>query len=216
MELVRVLVVDDHPLVRQGIIKFLGLEDAFKVVGEAGTGAEAMKLIPSTNPDVILLDINLPDITGIEVCKRIKAQYPHCKVIALTVYDDEAHVLESIKAGVTGYLPKDVNPDTFIEAIKYAAGGESYIHPSVAGKLMDDYGRLSSKLEMNEKHSNPLTPREIEVLSLAAKGCTNKNIANELFISEKTVKNHITNIFKKIKVKDRTEAVVYALKNNII
>jgi len=216
MEPIKVLVVDDHPLVREGIIKILGLEKSFEIVGEAGTGQEALELIFKTKPDIILLDLNLPDITGIEVCRRVREEYPSGKVIALTIYDDDAHVLESVKAGVTGYLPKDVDPDTFIEAVKFAAQGRSYIHPSIAGKVLVDYERLSARLEAGRRDRNPLTAREVEVLSLIAKGYTNKDIANELFISEKTVKNHITNIFRKLEVRHRTEAVVHAMKAKII
>jgi len=216
VEPIRVFVVDDHPLVRKGILKILSLEKEFEIVGEAGTGEEALRLIKEAKPDVILLDLNLPDITGIEVCRQIKKVYPEGRVIALTIYDDETHVIESVKAGVIGYLPKDVEPDTFIEAVKFAANGRSYFHPSIAGKVINDYERLCTSLEAGRKSRSLLTAREIEVLSLAAKGYTNKNIAKELFISEKTVKNHMTNIFRKLEVKDRTEAVVYAIRERLI
>ena len=216
MESIKILVVNDHPLVRQGIIKILGLEKKFKVIAEAGTGSQGVSLALCERPDVVLLDLNLPDMTGIEVCREILKEFEDAKIIALTIYDDDAHVLESIKAGVTGYLPKDVDPDTLIEAIKISAAGGAYIHPSVAGKVLNDYGRISSRLEAKSREENPLTGREVEILALVAKGFTNRDIAERLYISEKTVKNHITNIFRKMEVRDRTEAVVHALKAKII
>lgn len=214
MQATRIMVVDDHPLIREGIIKTLGLEKNFQIVGKAGTGTQALELAGTTSPDVILLDLNLPDISGVELCKKIVASFPKIKVIALTIYDDEAHVLESIKAGVSGYLLKDIDPDTLIKAIKEVCAGGSYIHPRVAGMLISDYGKLSMQLTTEPK--DPLTPREKEVLSFVAQGLTNKEIADQLFISEKTVKNHITNVFKKLEVNGRTEAVVLAMKRSII
>ena len=214
MQPTKIMVVDDHPLVREGIIKTLSLEASFQVVGKAGTGKAALEVAGKTRPDVILLDLNLPDITGVEVCRQIVERYPEIDVIALTIYDDEAHVLESIKAGVSGYLLKDIDPDTLIEAVKAVCAGGSYIHPSVAGMLISDYGKLSSRLR--GEHREVLTAREKEVLSLVAQGLTNKEIAEELFISEKTVKNHITNVFRKLEVNGRTEAVVQAMKKHII
>lgn len=210
----RIVVVDDHPLVREGIVKILGLESAFQVVGDLGTGSSALEMAGELKPDVMLLDLSLPDMTGIEVCKAVVSQFPEIKIIALTIYDDEAHVLESIKAGVNGYLLKDISPDTLITAIKAVCSGGSYIHPSVAGKLMSDYGKLSSR--MNGGQRDILTARETEVLCYVAEGLTNKEIADTLFISEKTVKNHITSVFKKLEVNGRTEAVVQAMKRSII
>lgn len=214
MQVTRIMVVDDHPLIREGIIKTLGLEESFQIVGKAGTGKEAMELAGEEKPDVVLLDLNLPDISGVELCRKIIEGYPAIKVIALTIYDDEAHVLESIKAGVNGYLLKDIDPDTLIEAVKAVCAGGSYIHPRVAGMLMSDYGKLS--MQLSAEQQDALTPREKEVLSFVADGLTNREIANKLFISEKTVKNHITSVFRKLEVNGRTEAVVQAMKRSII
>lgn len=214
MKIIRIVVVDDHPLVREGIVKILGLEETFQIIGEFGEGRMVLGAVEKLRPDVVLLDLNLPDISGVEVCRALAVQFPETKVIALTIYDDEAHVLESIKAGVNGYLLKDISPDTLIEAIKAVYCGGSYIHPRVAGKLMSDYGRLSSLASGQESHM--LTARETEVLGMVAEGLTNKEIAGKLFISEKTVKNHITNVFKKLEVSGRTEAVVQAMKRSII
>lgn len=214
MKTIRIIVVDDHPLVREGIVKILGLEETFEIIGEFGEGRMVLNAAEKLRPDVVLLDLNLPDISGVEVCRTLAVRFPEIKVIALTIYDDEAHVLESIKAGVSGYLLKDISPDTLIEAIKAVCSGGSYIHPKVAGKLMSDYGKLSSLTKGQENHM--LTAREIEVLGMVAEGLTNKEIASKLFISEKTVKNHITNVFKKLEVSGRTEAVVQAMKRSII
>ena len=213
-QMIRIVVVDDHPLVREGIIKILSLESSFQVVGELGAGQQAVELVGKLNPHVILLDLSLPDLPGVEVCRSIISHFPETKIIALTIFDDEAHVLESIKAGVSGYLLKDISPDTLIEAIKAVCSGGSYIHPRVAGKLMSDYGKLSDR--MTGHHKDALTSREREVLGYVAQGLTNKEIADNLFISEKTVKNHVTSVFRKLEVNGRTEAVVQAMKKSII
>lgn len=211
---IRILVVDDHPVVRAGISKILSIEPSFQIVGEADTGGKALDMAVKFNPDVILLDLNLPDIAGVEVCKALVKKHPAIKVIVLTIFDDDNHVLDCIKAGASGYLLKDIGADTLIDAIKSTCVWGSYIHPSVAGKLITDYGKLNARV--SEQGACLLTTREIEVLARVAEGRTNKEIAEELYISEKTVKNHITNVFKKLKVSDRTEAVVQAMKKCII
>lgn len=209
----RILIVEDYPLMRAGIVKVLNLEPSFEVVGETETGSEALDLAIKRYPDVILLDLNLPDMPGVEVCKILVRQQPAIKVIILTIADDEANVLECIKSGASGYLLKDIGPDALIEAIKATCRWGYYMHPKAAGRLITDYGKLTSR---TLEPGCSLTERETEILARVAKGRTNKEIAEELFISEKTVKNHITNVFKKLKVNDRTEAVVYALKRRII
>ncbi|HHX50799.1 MAG TPA: response regulator transcription factor [Clostridia bacterium] len=214
MNKIRIVVVDDHPLLREGLIKILSLEDTLEVVGEAGDGETAVQVVEELQPQVVLMDINLPGMDGIQACKAIKSKYPEIQVIALTIYDDDKHVLEIVRAGANGYLLKDVEPDNLLRAIKEAAAGKAPLHPKIAGKLLNEYSRIAHTLETAEQEV--LTPREREVLSLIAKGTTNRLIAKELFISEKTVKNHITNIFRKLEVKDRTEAVVEAMKRNII
>jgi two-component system response regulator DegU len=211
---IRIVVVDDHPLLREGLIKILSLEDTLEVVGEARDGKTAVQIVEELQPEVVLMDINLPGMDGIQACKVIKSKYPEIQVIALTVYDDDKHVLEIVRAGANGYLLKDVEPENLLRAIKEAAAGKSPLHPKIASKLLNEFSRLAQTTKAAEQEI--LTPREREVLSLIAKGTTNRLIAKELFISEKTVKNHITNIFRKLDVKDRTEAVVEAMKRKII
>ncbi len=214
MNKIRIVVVDDHPLLREGLIKILSLEDTLEVVGEARDGKTAVQIVEELQPEVVLMDINLPGMDGIQACKVIKSKYPEIQVIALTVYDDDKHVLEIVRAGANGYLLKDVEPENLLRAIKEAAAGKSPLHPKIASKLLNEFSRLAQTTKAAEQEI--LTPREREVLSLIAKGTTNRLIAKELFISEKTVKNHITNIFRKLDVKDRTEAVVEAMKRKII
>ncbi|MHB1419238.1 MAG: response regulator [Bacillota bacterium] len=214
MDAWKLLVVDDHPLIREGLCKILNLEPEFQIVGEATNGEEAVRLAFEALPDVILMDINLPVKNGIDACREITDALPQIRVIVLTVYDDERYVSEVFKAGASGYLLKDVEPDRLIEAIKTVAGGGSFIHPTIARKMLKEFNRLSRAVE--ESKENPLSPRETEVLNLIARGETNRTIAQNLYISEKTVKNHITNIFRKLQVDDRTAAVVLAIKSKIL
>jgi len=213
-QMTKILIVEDHPLLRAGITKVLSTEPTFQIVGEAETGKAALDLADKNSPDVVLLDLNLPDYSGIEVCRILTQKHPVMRVIILTISDDENLLIGSIRAGACGYLLKDVAPDTLIEAIKATCQWGCYLHPGVVGKLITDWGKLNARVRKG--NTSGLTMREVEVLLLIAKGRTNKEIAKELFISEKTVKNHITNIFRKLNVTDRTEAVVQAMKKSII
>lgn len=211
---ISVLIVDDHALVREGIRKILSLEPQFNVVMETDSGKKAVELCRRLNPDIVLLDINLPDITGIEVCRIIKQEFPHTGVIALTIHDQEEYIVEMIRNGIAAYLLKDVSPDQLINTIRQVAEGKSFISPS----LMDKIFRQINKLSTKTRDSRPmgLTEREVEVLRLVANGDSNRTIANKLFISEKTVKNHLTNIFQKLNVTDRTQAALIAIKEKIV
>jgi len=212
MKEIKVIIADDHPLVRQGIRKVLQLEPAIKVVAETTNGKDTVAMAKKLQPDVILMDINMPLINGMEATKIIKKEMPQVKILALTIHDDEEYVYETVRSGATGYLLKDVDPGRLVESVLKVYKGESVIHPSVTAKLFQEFNRLSK----SSSDENNLTPREQEVLKLIAQGLANKDIAKGLFISEKTVKNHVYNIFRKIDVADRTQAAVYAIKNNLV
>ncbi len=209
----RVLVVDDHPLLRQGLRKVLELEGGFEVVGEAGSGEDALQMARRHQPRVILMDINLPGINGIEATRLIRGEMPDISILALTIHEDDQYVMEMMRAGASGYLLKDVDPGSLVEAINAAARGEAYISPGVAGKV---FGALSRMGQAQDGWNRELTPREREVLDLIAQGYGNQKIAALLAISEKTVKNHVTSILRKLEVNDRTQAAVYALKHKLV
>ncbi|MGI6649780.1 MAG: response regulator [Bacillota bacterium] len=211
---IRVCIVDDHALVRQGLARVLELEPRIQVVGEAGDGLEAILLANELRPDVILMDINMPVTDGIEASRIINRDHPKTRIIALTVYDDD-RVFEVIRAGVSAYILKDVEAEELIRAIIDVHEGRSIIHPRVTGKVLGEFTRLSNS-EGDGSHLDRLTQREREVLELIAKGEANREIANRLYISEKTVKNHITSILRKLNVHDRTQAAIYAIKRKLV
>jgi len=214
VERIRVLVVDDHPVVRSGIKKVLELEDDVAVVAEVGTAQAALRKVASTKPDVVLMDLDLPDRSGIEVTAEIKRLFPHLGVIALTIHDDRDHILQMVRAGAAGYVLKDAEPGELINAIRAVAEGYSYMSPPAVKKLMREFTRLADGHE--DDKLDGLTAREEEVLLQLARGHSNKQIGAALSISEKTVKNHVTSIFRKIKVGDRTEAALYAVKKGLV
>lgn len=211
---IRVCIVDDHALVRQGLARVLELEPRIQVVGEAGDGQTAVNLVRQLQPDVVLMDINMPKTDGITASRMINQEFPDIRIIALTVYDDD-RVFEVIRAGVSAYILKDVNAEDLIQAIIDVHKGRSIIHPRVTGKLLGEFARLS-KQGTNGSCINLLTQREKEVLELIARGQANREIAQRLYISEKTVKNHITSILRKLHVNDRTQAAIYAIKSKMV
>lgn len=213
MKKIKVAIVDDHALIREGIKKLLELEDAFDIVALAGDGYEALEMIKTTRPDVVLLDINMPNMNGIDCLKQIKTHYAETKVIMLTIHEDAEYLIETISIGAEGYVLKDADVSSLIKAIQKVVQGEVYIHPTLSGILVREYKRKDKNME--DVIGNSLTKREYEVIRLISRGYNNKEIATELYISEKTVKNHVSNIFKKIKVTDRTQAALYAIKHNI-
>lgn len=214
-EKIKIIIIDDHPLVREGLRKILDMEEELKVIDEAGDGQGAINLTRRLKPDVILMDINMPGTNGIEATRVIKRELPSVGIIALTIHEEEEYVLELVRAGVSGYVLKDIAPAKLIETIKIVAKGHSVIDPSITNKIFGEISRLSRHRRMREDWEN-LTEREMDVLKLMAKGFSNKEIAQDLTISEKTVKNHITNIFRKLQVEDRTQAVLFAIKHHLV
>jgi len=211
---IAVMLVDDHKLLRQGLKQILELEEDIDVVAQAGNGEEAIEKAQQYNPDVILLDINMPKVNGIETLRRLKDLGINSKVIMLTIYDDREYLFETMKIGANGYVLKDSDADSLIKAIKDVKRGKTYIQPSIASVLVEELNEKTKK-DGDYAKIESLTKREYEVLTLVAEGLNNKEIANRLYISEKTVKNHVSNIFKKIKVNDRIQAAIFAFKNNI-
>ena len=207
--MIRVVVADDHALIREGLTKLLELEDDIEVLGEAGDGQGAINLARRYQPDVILMDINMPVTDGITATRVIKREMPHTRIIALTVYEDE-QVVEMVKAGVSAYILKDVAAQELMTTIRRGMEGDVFIHPRVASRVVKE---LATE---RRRYESRLTRREKDILDLVVKGNSNKEIAGLLYISEKTVKNHLTNIFRKLSVKDRTQAAVYALKNGLV
>lgn len=213
--LIKVIIADDHPLLREGIIKILSLEPGIKVVGEAEDGAQAIELARTIDVDIILMDINMPNINGIVATKVIKKERPDMNIIALTIHNQEEYLFELIRCGVSSYVLKDITPGELIETIQKVAEGQGYIPPSLTPKVFEELSRLSKQEEQVDGTFN-LTAREQEVLQEMAQGLTNKEIGEKLFITEKTVKNHLTNIFQKLGVSDRTQALLFAIKHNIV
>ena len=208
---IKLLLVDDHSLVRQGIKQILELEEDLEVIGQASDGEEAIKKAQELKPDIILLDINMPKLNGINTLRKLKDIDTTTKVIMLTFYEDREYIFETLNLGVNGYILKDAESESLIKAIRDVYNGSSYIHPSIA---MEVIKKTENKDNHGEEKSK-LTKREYEVLILIAEGLNNRKIADRLYISEKTVKNHVSNIFKKIKVNDRTQAAIYAYRHNI-
>ncbi|MBA1334358.1 MAG: Two-component transcriptional response regulator, LuxR family [Firmicutes bacterium] len=214
MSSIRLMVVDDHPIVRQGLIKLIEMNDRFKVIAEASNGLEAIRMSSKYAPDIILMDINMPDMDGIEACREITGQNADAKVIALTVCEEIDKITEALAAGAKGYILKNTNLENLTRIIREVYEGKAYIDPSVTTGLIDQYTRFAQQLK--EHNPCPLSDREVQVLKLVSKGRTNKEIAGELVISEKTVKNHVTNILSKLDANDRTEASVIAMKKGYI
>jgi two-component system, NarL family, response regulator LiaR len=209
MERVTILIVDDHPVVRQGLRTFLDLQGDLSVVGEAETGAEAVTKVQELLPDVVLMDLVMPDLDGIEAARRIREVSPSTKVIVLTSYAEDEKVFPAIKAGAAGYLLKDVEPAELAEGIRHVHRGEALLHPRIAARVMREI--------MDEKTDGEvLTAREQDVLRALAKGLSNKAIAEELVVSEKTVKTHVSNILAKLHLADRTQAALYAVRERLV
>ncbi len=212
MDKINVMIADDHSLIREGLKQLLEFDGTIKVVCEASNGVECLDKLHTFNPDVLLLDINMPEMNGIEVLKKMKEDQSQVKVLILTVHNETDYLMKAVDIGVDGYILKDSESQELKKAIKAVKDGENYIQPSLIPALNN---QLVNRDTDKDKISS-LTNRELEVLVQVANGMFNKEIATNLNISERTVKNHISNIFKKIDVSDRTQAAVFAIKNNII
>lgn len=218
---IKIVIADDHALLRQGIKRVLNFEDDLEVIGEAEEGQEALARTLMLQPDVLLLDLNMPGLSGLEVAKQLKQAGSNTKIIALTIHDSDNYVLEMLKNGALGYLLKDVEPSILIKAIHVVNEGNAFVYPKLAERLfgslsVSDDVELRAKEMLDSSRAERLTSREMDVLECIAKGFSNNDIAKTLGLSEKTVKNHLTSIFHKLNVTDRTQALVYVLKNKII
>ncbi|MFC7686792.1 response regulator [Ureibacillus sp. GCM10028918] len=209
--MIRVLIADDHHVVRRGLLFFLKTQKDFEVIGEAKNGLEAVELVESLQPDIVLMDLVMPDMDGIQATKKIKAKWPQVHILMLTSFSDKDHVLPAIEAGAAGYQLKDIEPDELANSIRQIIMGENIIHPAATTQLEE-----TLREEENLPHvKNALTPRERDVLAELTKGKSNREIASSLFVTEKTVKTHISNIFTKLDVQDRTQAALYAVKHGL-
>lgn len=213
---IKVLIADDQTLFRQGLSVLLSVQPDIKVVAEAANGAEALQMIAKHAPDVVLMDVEMPLLDGVAATRQARQDYPTTQIVILTTFDNDAYVFEGLRAGALGYLLKDAPAEKLIEALRMAARGESFLQPSVATKVISEFSRLSEMARHTPPLQEQLTPRETEVLRLIARGLTNLEIAMRLFITEGTVKNHVTAILTKLDVEDRVQATRRARELGIV
>jgi two-component system NarL family response regulator len=213
---IRVLLADPHALFRRGVRLVLEDEADIEVVGEAGDGLDAVERITELTPDLVLMDVGMPGVSGIEATRRVRAAVPSVKVAILTVSERDEDLFAAVRAGATGYLLKEVSIEELPEAVRAVARGHSLISPSMASRLLTEFNVLSRRVE--EQHGNVprLSDRELEVLRLVARGLSNRDIATELVIAENTVKNHVRNILEKLQVRSRMEAAMYAVREKLV
>lgn len=219
-EVIKIALIDDHKLFREGVKRILSYEPSFEVVAEADDGNKAHEIVEQYQPDIVLMDINMPDVNGIEATRQLIESFSNVKVIILSIHDDENYVHHALQTGAQGYLLKEMDTESLMEAIRVVHEGGSYLHPKVTHNLVKEYRKLaeenqSSKLSQIEyqKPLHILTKRECQVLQLLSEGQSNRKVAETLVISEKTVKNHVSHILQKMDVADRTQAVVTAIRN---
>lgn len=212
---IRVAVVDDHAVVREGIRLILSRESDIEIVGEASNGREALDLVQATKPDVVVMDISMPEMGGTEATRRLKEAWPEVNVLALTMHEDESYVFELLKAGASGYVLKRAAAQDLVQAIRATGKGEAFLYPTVAKRVVADYLRRVEAGEDRDAYDG-LTPREREILTLIAEGLSNQEMAKRLFISIKTVQTHRAHIMEKLGLHDRTELVRYAIRKGLI
>lgn len=207
--MIRIVIADDHPLIREGLRRILEFEDGIEVVAEVGDGQGAINVARSMNFDILLMDLNMPGVNGLEAGRVIRREYPNIGILVLTIDDSDEKVFQVLQLGVAGYLLKDVDSKTLIQSIRKVYAGEPILSPSVTGKLLDQISQPSPS-----KDTCGLSEREMEILHYVVKGASNREIGTSLFISEKTVKNHLSSIYRKLAVDDRTQAALKAVKLN--
>ncbi len=207
--------MDDQELFRRGLTMLLSVEPDITIVGEAGDGATAAALAAASSPDIVLMDVRMPKLSGIEAITAVRNAAPDARIVMLTVSDEEADLYEAIKGGASGYLLKDASIDEVAQAVRVVADGQSLISPSMAMKLLDEFKQMS-RTDRSQPATPRLTERELEVLRLVAQGLNNREIAKQLFISENTVKNHVRNILEKLQLHSRMEAVMYAVREKLL
>ncbi len=212
---IRVLICDDHALFRRGLIMVLESEEGMEVVAEAEDGEDALRKAEEAAPDVVLMDVRMPRMSGIEATRAIAAAVPTTKILMLTVSDEEEDLYEAVKAGATGYLLKEISIEEVANAIRAVVTGQSLISPSMASKLLNEFNNLAKQAQQRVAVPK-LTDRELQVLKLVAQGMSNREVADQLFISENTVKNHVRNILEKLHLHSRMEAVVYAVREKLL
>ena len=216
MDEIKLIIAEDEPVARQAMARLFDLETDIEVVGEAENGEVAVDLARRMLPDVVLMDIRMPKLDGIRATQIIKQEMPNVSIVILTIYDDDQNVFQAIKAGAVGYILKDSPIDDAMNAVRAAYRGEGIMHPAIAARMMKEFARLHNERSADLEKFADLTDREREVLKLIAHGKRNSEIAETLFISEKTVKNHVSNILFKLQANDRTEAALYAAKHGLV
>lgn len=216
MEKIRILLVDDHALFRKGVASVLVANPEFEVVGEAANGQEALEKARELMPDVILMDVSMPGMDGLEATRRIKEEIPYVKIVILTVSDEDRNLFEAIKSGAQGYLLKRIEPPELFEMLRGVSRGEAPISRGTAARILGEFARQAQREAASAHPGQPLSKRELEVLELLTKGATNKEIASTFCISENTVKNHLRNILEKLHLQNRVQAAAYALQQGLI
>ncbi|QUH19123.1 response regulator transcription factor [Alkaliphilus sp. B6464] len=214
--MIRIAIIDDQPIVRQGLAMVLGSEKDIEVVAKGGDGFEAIEICSKNCIDVMLMDIKMPSLNGVEATRKIKEQHSNVKIIILTTFNEDEYIFEALKYGASGYLLKDALPEKIAEAIRIVYNGGAQIQPDVAVKVVEKFKSYGKKHEVRDKRIEDLTEREIDIIRCVGEGKSNREIAKELFISEGTVKNHITNILNKLSLRDRTQLAIFSINNNLV
>jgi DNA-binding NarL/FixJ family response regulator len=215
--MIRLLIVDDHQLMRDGLVRLLGLEKEVEIVGTASDGTEAVEKVGELQPSLVLMDVRMPTMSGIAATREIKARYPETEIVLLTMHEEDEYVFEGLSAGASGYLLKDASHDELMSTLRQVHAGQAQIAPSVTRKLVREFASMRqakpepAALQPPPSRPPELSRREYEVLTLLVRGCSNRQIANELFIDETTVKTHLHRIFEKLQVRDRTQAAILAV-----